>query len=122
MSGPADSLYQRLGGRVGIRRIAEDVWENHVANPEVSPRYVRSDAAAIIRRVTDFICAGTGGPGPYDGPSMRQAHEGMNISHREFMAVTDDVLRALEKNRVGKNEQGELLLLLFSLRNEIIHQ
>ncbi|MHB1942135.1 MAG: group I truncated hemoglobin [Acidiferrobacteraceae bacterium] len=122
MTGQADSLYQRLGGRAGIGRIAEDVWGNHVANPDVSPRYARSDPAAIIARVTDFICAGTGGPGPYDGQSMRQAHEGMNISHREFMAVADDVLRALEKNHVGTNEQGELLLLLFSLRNEIIHR
>lgn len=117
------SLYQRLGGRESIRQITEDVWVNHVQNPAVSTRYANSDPEKVKALVTDFVCWGTGGPGEkYDGKSMLEAHKTMNISHLEFMAVIDDVMRALEKNKVGRAEQNELLGLLFSLKDQVIHQ
>lgn len=122
MSNEARSLYERLGGRERIEQITEDVWLNHISNPDVSPRYAESDAEAVKGRVTEFVCWGTGGPEDYEGKTMLDAHRTMNITHREFMAVIDDVMRALEKNDVGAAEQNELLGLLFSLKDQVIHQ
>ena len=116
------SLYERLGGREKIHQITEDVWVNHISNPDVSSRYANSDSEKVKAMVTDFVCWGTGGPGQYAGKNMLDAHRTMNISHREFMAVIDDVMRALEKNSVGKREQNELLGLLMSLKNDVIHR
>lgn len=116
------SLYERLGGREKIHKITEDVWVNHVSNPDVGQRYANSDAERVKRMVTEFVCWGTGGPVKYTGKDMLAAHQTMNISHREFMAVVDDVMRALEKNGVGQGEQNELLGLLFSLKDQVIHQ
>lgn len=65
--------------------------------------------------------AGGGNKGLW-GKSMLDAHRTMNITHREFMSVIDDVMRALEKNMVGKTEQNELLGLLFSLKDQVLHQ
>lgn len=122
MSMEIASLYERLGGRKNIRQISEDVWINHVSNPDVSPRYANSDAEKIKSLGTDFVCWGTGGPGEqYNGKTMLEAHRTMNISHLEFMAVIDDVMRALEKNKVGQSEQNELLGLLFSLKDQVLH-
>lgn len=116
------SLYERLGGREKIHKITEDVWVNHVSNPDVSQRYANSDAERVKQMVTEFVCWGTGGPVKYTGKDMLAAHRTMNISHREFMGVIDDVMRALEKNGVGQREQNELLGLLFSLKDQVIHQ
>lgn len=119
----ARSLFERLGGRNKIAQISEDVWDNHVGNPEVSPRYVNSDPIKIKALVTDFVCWGTGEPGAqYTGKSMLDAHRSMNITHREFVSVIDDVMRALEKNKVGQTEQNEMLGLLFSLKDQVLHQ
>lgn len=57
----------------------------------------------------------------YSGKDMLEAHRTMNISHREFMAVIDDVMRALDKNDVQAKEKNELLGLLFSLKDQVIH-
>lgn len=116
------SLYERLGGQDKIAQISEDVWINHVSNPEVASRYANSDAEKIKSLVTEFVCWGTGGPVNYTGKDMLQAHRTMNISHREFMAVVDDVMRALDKNKVADREKNELLGLLFSLKDQVIHQ
>ncbi|MHB1951785.1 MAG: group I truncated hemoglobin, partial [Acidiferrobacteraceae bacterium] len=74
MSAAGVTLYERLGGQEGIRRIVEEVWRLHLANPDISPRYARSNGAEVVRHVTDFLCAGTGGPQHYRGRSMRDAH------------------------------------------------
>lgn len=122
MSVESQSLYERLGGRDKIAQISEDVWNNHMSNPEVSTRYANSDAEKIKGLVTEFVCWGTGGPENYSGKSMLEAHNSMNINHQEFVEVIDDVMRAMEKNNVGQAEQNEMLGLLFSLKNDVIKQ
>ncbi len=122
MSVQEKTLFERLGGRGNIAQITEDVWINHTTNPDVAKRYANSDAEKVKKLVNEFVCWGTGGPVEYSGKDMLAAHSTMNISHREFMAVIDDVMRALAKNDVGNREQQELLALLFSLKDQVIHQ
>jgi hemoglobin len=115
------TLYERLGGEEKIRAIARDIFDNHRNNPTISPRYADSDREEVVRIVTEFICAGTGGPQSYSGKDMVAAHKGMNINEQEYMAVLDDILAALEKHGVGPREQEELLMISYSLRKEILH-
>jgi hemoglobin len=118
----ADStLYERLGGRPGIERIVEDIWENHINNPKINKRYADSDPQNVKRLVTEMCCAGFGGPETYTGRDMITTHKGMNISDTEFVAVCDDVLDALDKHNVGKRERDEVLCILYSLKNEVVH-
>ena len=115
------SLYERLGGEDKIRQIAGDIFDNHLANDAVKARYVDSDRDNVIKLVTEFICAGTGGPQAYTGRNMLDTHRGMNINEQEYMAVLDDIMGALEKHGVGQREQEELLMISYSLRKEILH-
>ena len=64
---------------------------------------------------------GTGGPQEYTGKDMLTAHRGMNISEREYMAVVDDILAALQSNGVGEREQQEMLAIAWSLKGDILH-
>ncbi|MEH6628312.1 MAG: hypothetical protein V7739_17855 [Motiliproteus sp.] len=56
------SLYERLGGEQNIRTIAGQIFDNHKNNKTVSSRYQDSDREQVVERVTEFLCAGTGGP------------------------------------------------------------
>jgi len=115
------TLYDRLGKRAGIEAIATDIFNNHKSNPIVRNRYVNSDPATVIRLVTEMCCAGFGGPETYTGRDMITAHTGMNINEAEFVAVCDDVLSALDKHSVGQKEKDEILCILYSLKNQIVH-
>ena len=114
------SLYERLGGEDGIRAIAGDIFDNHAGNDLVKARYVDSNRDEVIQKVTEFICAGTGGAQEYTGKNMLDTHRGMNINEQEYMAVTEDIMAALEKNGVGAREQQEVLMITYSLRGEIL--
>ena len=115
------SLYERLGGEENIRAIGSDIFDNHTKNPVILARFVDSDRDTVVRLVTEFICAGTGGPQEYTGKDMLSAHKGMNISEQEYMAILDDILAALEKNGVGQREIEEFMMIAYSLRGDILH-
>ncbi len=115
------TLYERLGGRPGIEAVVEDIWNNHITNPLINKRYAASDPAEVKRLVTEMCCAGFGGPESYTGKDMITAHTGMNINDTEFVAVCDDVLKALDKHNVGKRERDEILCILYSLKPEVVY-
>lgn len=115
------TLYARLGGRPGIEAIASDIWDNHIKNPIISNRYAASDPATVKRLVTELCCAGFGGPETYTGKDMITAHKGMNINEAEFIAVCDDVLKALDMNKAGQREKDEVLCILYSLKDQVVH-
>ncbi len=116
-----DTLYARLGGRPGIEAIASDIWDNHIKNPIINNRYAASDPATVKRLVTELCCAGFGGPETYTGKDMVTAHKGMNINEAEFIAVCDDVLKALDMNKAGQREKDEVLCILYSLKDQVVH-
>ncbi|MBW8182907.1 group I truncated hemoglobin [Shewanella nanhaiensis] len=114
------SLYDRLGGEVKIAQIAADIFDTHRDNPTIASRYKDSDRDKVIKTVTEFLCSGTGGPQEYTGKNMTDTHRTMNINEREYLAVIDDIMVALEKNDVGQQEKQELLMVAYSLKGEII--
>jgi hemoglobin len=118
---PEATLYERLGGEQRIQKIAADIFDNHVNNAAINVRYQDSDRENIIRLVTEFVCAGTGGPQQYSGRDMLTTHRGMNINEAEYLAVVDDIMAALESNDVGEREQQEVLMIAYALKGEIIH-
>ena len=115
------TLYERLGGEAAIRKLANDIAENHLANPLIKTRFeIVEDMDKTKQMVFEFICAGTGGPQTYTGNDMLTAHKGMNISEQEFIAVVDDILAAMDQNNMGETEKNDMLAIAYSLKDEII--
>ena len=115
------SLYERLGGTKGITKIASDLTDIHMENPNISARYANSDPVAVKNSVATFFIAGTGGPDDYVGQDMVAAHRGMNISNDEFVAVLDDALLALDKSGVQQREKEEVLAILYGMKPDIVY-
>ncbi|MCE8512213.1 group 1 truncated hemoglobin [Ruegeria pomeroyi] len=116
----AATLFDRLGGADGIRRIVGVLVDNHAKNPVVAPRFAGSDMKNLKKMAGDFFIAGSGGPEIYTGKDMIAAHKHMNISGDEFVAVLDDAMNALQANNVGQREQEEVLFNLYSLKDQVV--
>jgi len=115
------SLYERLGRFEGISRIVDDVMDAHLANPLVRTRFEASkDLDHARKMVVQFFCAGCGGPETYTGRDLLATHKGMNVSEQEFLAVVDDVVGALEKNDIDPTTRGEVIAVLYSLKDQVI--
>lgn len=115
------SLYERLGASDGIARLVDDVVAAHLSNPIVKTRFENvKDIAHLKKMACEFFCAGSGGPEAYTGKDMRTAHQGMNISEQEYLSVMDDIVGALDKNNLDEDTKKDVIVILYSLKGEII--
>lgn len=121
------TLFERLGGTVGITAIVDDVIEAHMNNPVIKDIFIpykeHPEQLAVIRQHTiDFFSAGSGGPVKYNGRDMPTTHEGMNISAKQYMCVMDDILVVLEKHEIDEESKKDVLAILWSLKDAIMHK
>lgn len=115
------TLYQRLGGKVGIARLVDDVVAAHLSNPLVKTRFENvKDLDHLKQMACEFFCMGSGGPETYTGKDMLTAHKGMNISEQEYLAVMDDIIGAMAKNGLDEDVKKDVIAILYSLKGDII--
>ena len=116
----AKTLYERLGERVGIERIVDDVMAAHLRNPIAKTRFEAiEDFDHTTKMAVEFFAAGSGGPEAYTGRDMLTTHKGMNISEQEFIAVVDDIMWALDKRGMTDEAKKDVLAILYSLKGEV---
>ena len=114
------SLYERLGGEPGVRKIVNDVLDKNASNPLIAYHFKNIDMDKLKQLVFEFFSMGTGGPHNYTGRDMRTSHTGMNINEEEWVSATDDTLWALDTNGIGQGEKNEVIAILESLKGDIV--
>ena len=106
------SLYKRLGGREGIGLVMESFVDIMAADPRVNARFKDmkpADVEKLKSNAADQVCDATGGPCAYLGRDMKTTHKGMNITEAEWTATVEDLVKALDKNKVPDKEKQELI-------------
>ena len=120
------SLYERLGGIYNIAvvvdafidRIMADARLN--ANPAVNEAHHKVPPAGFKYLVTEMVGWATGGPQKYTGRSMRDSHQHLKITPKEWEAFMDDFRQTLEKFKVPAAEQAELKAIVQSTYGDIV--
>ena len=90
--------------------------------PKPRKRDANADVPHLKAMLVDQVCAATGGPCTYSGKDMVTAHKGMNITEEEFNALVEDLVKSLDKFKVGETEKNELLGALGGMKGEIVGQ
>jgi hemoglobin len=68
------TLYDRLGGREGIRTVVDDFYDRLLADDDLGPFFADADMEKLRRTQTDHLCEAAGGPETYDAEPVREAH------------------------------------------------
>lgn len=114
------SLYDRLGGQDAITAVVEDFVNNAATNDKIKHFFTNTDAKNLKAKLVEQICEATGGPCKYTGKDMRTVHTGMKITEEDFNALVGDLVKALEKHKVGEREKNELLTALGGMKGDIV--
>jgi hemoglobin len=121
---PRESLYERLGGEPAITQVVEDFVAIVIEDPKIKEEhrehFKRPSVKELKKKLVDQIGEATGGPQKYTGKNMKDAHKGMKISDADFDALAADVVKALDKNKVGEAEKKELLDILGKMRSDVV--
>lgn len=118
----AKPLYDRLGGKPAITAVVDDFVANVAADRRINRRFANANIPRLKAMLVDQICEASGGPCTYTGASMVDAHKGMRISDAEFGALVEDLVRSLDKFKVGAQEKNDLLAALGGLKPQVVGQ
>jgi hemoglobin len=119
------SLYKRLGGYDAIAAVTDDFIGRLVADPDLGTFFKghSTDSNMHVRQlVVDQLCAVTGGPCVYIGRSMKTAHAGLGITTAQWNKSVELLTASLDRFKVPKAEQTDLLTLASSLKADIVEK
>ena len=117
------SLYERLGGKDGIKAVVDTFVKNVSADKRINKLFAKTTGPKLEHfkaAMVDQICEATGGECKYTGKLMKDAHKGMKITEAQFAAVVEDLKMALEEKGVGEGERNDLFALLAPMKDEIV--
>jgi hemoglobin len=117
------SLYQRLGGYDAVAAVVDDFIGRLVADKRFSKFFVghSEDSLKKIRQhIVDQFCNAAGGPCLYTGRDMKTTHHGLKISQADWDASAKHLVATLQKFKVPKAEQDDLLAFVNTLRKDIV--
>jgi hemoglobin len=115
-------LYDRLGGKPAITAVVDDFIGNVAGDARINRRFADANIPQLKSMLVDQICQATGGPCTYKGQTMQAAHKGMKITDAEFNALVEDLVKSLDKFKVGTREKNELLSALGGMKGDIVGQ
>jgi hemoglobin len=119
------SLYDRLGGYNAIAAVVDDFIGRLVSDKRFERFFVghsKDSQKRIRQHIVDQLCAAAGGPCIYTGRSMKDSHEGLNISEDDWKAAVDHLVASLDKFKVPKREKDDLLGAVSKFKNDIVEK
>ena len=117
------SLYWQLGGEYRIAVLARELLGRVQADPQLGRFWIDRSTAGIRREerfLAQFLCAALGGPRPYQGETMEDAHRDLGITHGDWNVFRQHLAAALEAMGINEPARGTLQEMAESLRDEIV--
>ena len=117
------SLFDRLGGKEPITKVVDSFIKNVSSNDVTKKRFAKlpKDHAEKLRtHLIEQICHESGGDCEYTGKTMKDAHKGMKITEAEWNATVAALKAALDENKVGENEQNDLIAAIAPMKDDIV--
>lgn len=119
---PAPSLYEKLGGEKGIVSIVNNLTKNIGHDEQLFHYFAQSNVSRFKKSLILYLCATSDGPCQYNGDSMQQIHDGMDINERDFNHLVDLLIDAMNETGISHPIQNQLLARLVPLRKQIIYR
>ena len=115
-----DSLFRDWGGRAGIQAVMDDFFTRLQADARTGPHFKDSSRKHLVQQLTDQLCQQAGGPCAYDGPTMAEAHRGMDISKADFNALVEVLQLSMQAKGIAFSAQNRMLARLAPMHRDII--
>jgi hemoglobin len=103
------SLYERLGGREGIRAVVDDFYDRLVADDQLGHYFEGAEMETLRRTQTDFLCEAAGGPERYEGAPIREAHLHLDFTPGDMEQAIELLDESLEEHDVPRDDADAVL-------------
>lgn len=117
---PDGSLYAAFGGHDGLVKLMDDFMVILLADPRTKDFFVAVDQAHVKQELVSQVCAVTGGGCVYTGKDMKVIHAKLGIHQEDFLALVEDLQKAMDMNHIPFAAQNKLLAALAPQHRDIV--
>lgn len=118
----ATRLYDQLGGDAGVVALVDQFLFTLADDKRINHFFVETNLKRFREKLIEQFCVLSDGPCTYSGDSMQQSHAGMGIDHADFNALVEDLVEAMEHNKIATGAQNRLLARLAPLHKDVIEK
>ena len=116
-----EALYQQLGGQRGLVTLMDDFMVRLLADPRMNPFFKDTDQKHIKEELVLQFCEVAGGPCRRNGPDMKKAHSGIDVTKANFNALVEVLQLSMDAQGIPFTAQNRLLAKLAPMHREIIN-
>jgi hemoglobin len=123
MGDAAKTLYDRLGGHAAITAVVNNLLPRLQEDMSLGRFWAHRGTDGVAREkqlLIDYLCSCSGGPTYYTGRLMRLSHAGMRISEPDWQAFLAHLNATLDGFQVPKQDRGEVLAFIDSIKAEVV--
>lgn len=116
------SLYETLGGQVVVEAVVVEFYRRVLDDVRINHYFLKVDLEKLHSHQAAFVAHLLGGPHPYMGRDMAEAHSGLHLSKSDFDAVAGHMVAALECHAVAQLHIDAVISKIAALEREIVHK
>src|SRR6202050_4246279 len=114
------TIYEAIGGDTALVAGGGDFYGRGLAQPGLAGFFAGTNMTRLKGRQVEFFAAALGGPLPYTGASMRDAHRGRAIAQRHFDLVAGHLVASLVAAGVPDATVTQIVAAIAPLASEIV--
>ena len=116
----ADSLYTRIGGDAAINAAVDLFYTKVLADEKVNDFFSDINMKKQHKMQKQFIAAALGGPEPYTGRSMKDAHKDLDLTEEDFGAIAGHLQATLTELKVDPAVIAEVMGAIGGLKGDVL--
>lgn len=117
---PAPSLYSRLGGEAGVKKLLVAFYGKVLADPELKPFFVRTSMDKLLRMQGEFFGAALDGPHEFSKRRLKDVHAGRGITVMHFHRFMQHLLDTLKEVGVPADDIHDVARRITPLRHDVV--
>lgn len=117
------SLYHKLGGKAAMNAAIEVFYKKVLADDRIKHFFDDINMNKQRRKQNEFLSAAFGGPIPWTGKNLREAHEDITgIKEIHFNAVAENLQKTLEELKIPKELIDQVMAIAASTKDQVLNR
>ena len=119
-SAEAETLYTRIGGEAAIDAAVDLFYTKVLADEKVNDFFSDINMKKQHKMQKQFIAAALGGPEPYTGRSMKDAHKDLDLTKEAFGVIAGHLQATLTELKVDAGVIAEVMGAIGGLKGDVL--
>lgn len=115
-------LHAAFGGAAGIERVVDAFIARTTTHPEMKSFFKDTKLDRLKKHLSEQLCFETGGGCAYTGDSMKDSHQGMGVTMKDYNLLVELLQQSMDEVGVPFNAQLRLLARLAPMYRDIIER